>query len=165
MKKITFIRHAKSSWDFSNIQDIDRPLSERGIKDAKLMGTILKKENIYFDKIFSSPANRAINTAKIISSKINYPLNEINIKYEIYNSSTFDIFSIIKKTNSRQFNHIALVGHNPTFHSLIEIISNHNLLKLPTCSIITIVLNIEKYSNIKEGIGKIDKIRFPKNFK
>ena len=43
--------------------------------------------------------------------------------------------------------------------------SNYNILKLPTCSIITIVLKLKKYSNIKEGIGIIDKIRFPKNFK
>lgn len=165
MKKITFIRHAKSSWDFSNIQDIDRPLSEKGIKDAKLMGSILKKENIYIDKIISSPANRAINTAKIISSKINYPLNEIDTNYEIYNSSTIDIFSIIKNIDSNQVNHITLVGHNPTFHSLIEIISNYKISKLPTCAIITIVLNIKKYSSIKEGVGKISKIRFPKSFK
>tara|TARA_Y100000817_G_scaffold156723_1_gene122541 strand:+ start:5061 stop:5558 length:498 start_codon:yes stop_codon:yes gene_type:complete len=165
LKKITFIRHAKSSWDVSNMHDFDRPLSDRGIKDAKLMGKVIMNENIDLDKIISSPANRAINTAKIISSKINYPLNKIDINDEIYNSSTFDVFSIIKKIDSNQFNHIALVGHNPTFHNLIEIISNYNILKLPTCSIVTIFLKLKKYSNIKEGIGIIDKIRFPKNFK
>tara|TARA_Y100001980_G_C14396038_1_gene193706 strand:+ start:189 stop:686 length:498 start_codon:yes stop_codon:yes gene_type:complete len=165
LKKITFIRHAKSSWDVSNVHDFDRSLSDRGIKDAKLMGKIIMNENIKFEKIISSPANRAINTAKIISSEINYPINEIEINDEIYNSNTFNIFSIIKKIDSDQFNHIALVGHNPTFHSLIEIIANHNLLKLPTCAIVTIVLKVKKYSDIKEGIGIIDKIRFPKNFK
>ena len=77
------------------MHDFDRPLSDRGIKDAKLMGKVIMNENIDLDKIISSPANRAINTAKIISSKINYPLNKIDINDEIYNSSTFDVFSII----------------------------------------------------------------------
>jgi len=165
MKKITFIRHAKSSWSFSNLSDIDRPLSLKGIKDAKIMGKLINKEKIDIDKIISSPAKRAYSTAELIASEIKYPINQIDINHEIYNSNTYDIFSIIKDIDSIKVNHITLIGHNPVFHNLIEILTDFNLKKLPTCSIVTLILSINKYSEIKEGIGKIYKLRFPKNFR
>ena len=165
MKKITFIRHAKSSWDYSNLGDIDRPLALKGITDAKIMGKLLNKEKIGIDKIISSPAKRAYDTAELIASEIKYPINQIDINHDIYNSNTYDIFSIIKNVDSNKVNHMILVGHNPTFHNLIEIISNYKFPKLPTCSIVTLILNINKYNEIKEGIGKVYKLRIPKDFR
>ena len=129
------------------------------------MGKLLNKEKIDIDKIISSPAKRAYDSAKLIASEIKYPINEIDINIEIYNSNTYELFSIIKNIDSNKFSHITLVGHNPTFHNLIEIISNYKFSKLPTCSIVTLILNINKYNEINEGIGKVYKLRIPKDFR
>ena len=62
MKNLILIRHAKSSWDAPLI-DFDRPLSKRGIADAHLMavGTEAFMPKSYI--VWSSPAQRAKNTA------------------------------------------------------------------------------------------------------
>ena len=65
MKTLYLIRHAKSSWDDSTLTDFERPLNERGINDAPKMGKLLKEKNIIPELLISSPANRAISTAKI----------------------------------------------------------------------------------------------------
>lgn len=59
MKKIIFIRHAKSGWKDFSLDDIDRPLNNRGKKDAPFMGQQLKARGIQPDLILSSPAKRA----------------------------------------------------------------------------------------------------------
>lgn len=78
MKTLFLIRHAKSSWDDPNKDDFDRPLNERGKRNAPFMGKLLKKENILPDLIISSPAKRAIATAKIIADETGYPKNKIH---------------------------------------------------------------------------------------
>ena len=50
MKTVTFIRHAKSSWE-KNLPDRDRPLKGRGVKDAMLVANYFKGLGSYFDKI------------------------------------------------------------------------------------------------------------------
>ena len=44
MKNLIIVRHAKSSWEYQNIGDIDRPLKKRGINDAHLMSKVLAKK-------------------------------------------------------------------------------------------------------------------------
>ncbi|MGB4972019.1 MAG: histidine phosphatase family protein, partial [Cyclobacteriaceae bacterium] len=56
------VRHAKSSWENPDLSDFDRPLNERGRKDAPRMGKRIKEREITPDLMLSSPANRAIST-------------------------------------------------------------------------------------------------------
>ena len=68
MKKIFFLRHAKSSWSDFSLKDFDRPLSTRGIQDAKLMGNYFKAKNIDLDIVISSPSKRTKETLKHLFS-------------------------------------------------------------------------------------------------
>ncbi len=70
MKTLFFVRHAKSSWDDITAPDRDRPLNDRGKRDAPRMGERLAKRHVKADLILSSPANRAIATAQIIAKKL-----------------------------------------------------------------------------------------------
>ena len=64
--KILFlVRHAKSSWDNEALPDFERPLNERGKKDAPKMATRLKDKNIIINAFISSPAKRAKKTAEL----------------------------------------------------------------------------------------------------
>ena len=53
------MRHAKSSWGVPTMPDHDRPLNNRGKKDAPRMGKLLKENNLIPDIIISSTARRA----------------------------------------------------------------------------------------------------------
>src|SRR4029434_8634311 len=77
MKTLFLIRHAKSSWDDAALSDKDRPLDDRGKRDAPKMGKRLAKRDVKPDLILSSPAVRARTTAEIIAKKLDYKRNDI----------------------------------------------------------------------------------------
>ena len=70
MKRIFFVRHGKSSWSDPYLEDFHRPLKNRGLKDAKLIASILCKAGHNIDHIYSSDAERAVQTAKVFSKKL-----------------------------------------------------------------------------------------------
>ena len=73
MKTLYIIRHAKSSWENPTMSDLDRPLNERGKRDAPRMGKRLKEKAIHPTVLISSPAKRAFGTAKRIAEVLGYP--------------------------------------------------------------------------------------------
>jgi len=73
MKKIILIRHAKSAWDHPWLDDFERPLAERGLRDAPQMAASLKNRGITVDLICSSTAKRAKQTACLTAEVLGYP--------------------------------------------------------------------------------------------
>jgi phosphohistidine phosphatase len=88
-KKLLLLRHAKSSWDESNLSDYERPLNNRGKQNASTMGNFLKKENLVPDLIISSTAKRADKTANIIAKKSGYDKKIFESKI-LYGSTTVE---------------------------------------------------------------------------
>ena len=79
MKTLYIVRHAKSSWEYDGIEDIDRPLKKRGINDAYLMSKVLNEEINRPDVFLSSSANRALHTSVIFCNRFKYPLSNLKI--------------------------------------------------------------------------------------
>jgi probable phosphoglycerate mutase len=77
--EIYLVRHGETEWNLQRRYQGsgDSPLTEKGINQAKALNQFLKE--ITFDKIYSSPANRALHTAQIITGK---PLSEITVVKE-----------------------------------------------------------------------------------
>ena len=150
IKSLILIRHAKSTWDLKTSSDFDRPLNSEGINDAKLMGNILLNKINKLDIILSSPANRAIHTAKIIKSQLKLSI-DIKQREEIYRASYTDLISMIAKLNNK-ISSIALIGHNPTIHILLEKLSGKIFIKFPTCSIAQINFSSNSWVDIDMGI-------------
>lgn len=72
---IYFIRHGESEANLKHLfagQRDDSPLTEKGKEQARLEGLKVKGMNLNINKIISSPLNRAIDTAKIISNIIEF---------------------------------------------------------------------------------------------
>ena len=67
-KTLLLIRHAKSSWDVGTLNDFERPLNDRGKKDAPMMARRLLDKKVSIDAFVSSPAKRAKKTAELFSS-------------------------------------------------------------------------------------------------
>ena len=83
MKTWVMVRHAKSSWEF-NLTDRERPLADRGVKDAILIGRELSKHNLQIDQVFSSPAKRAFDTALLMGSELGLSTENIQVEEELY---------------------------------------------------------------------------------
>ena len=143
MKKILFIRHAKSDWGNSFLKDHDRPLNNRGEKDAKKMGARLKKKEIYPELFISSSASRALQTCQIIKEELNSTSNT-EINSNIYSNGIDGILDSIYSVNDK-INFLVFFGHNPTMHNIANQISKEPIHKFPTCSCILASCNIENW--------------------
>ena len=159
MKKLFIIRHAKSDWDDSNLDDFDRPLNKRGEKNAPFMGQLLTNKNIKPDLIISSPALRAITTAQLIAKEVNYEktITPNQYIYEAYVTSLQEIIEYIHDSNDTVF----LVGHNPGVSALAYMLCD---LKenLPTCAVVEIQFDCNSWMDVNKSNSKLISYDFPK---
>ena len=162
MRKLYIIRHAKSSWKDLSLSDFERPLNKRGIKDAPLMGDMLKRKNILPDIIISSPAKRAKATAKVIAKEINYtkPIVYDSDIYEAGMSTLRNIVNSIDNKNKSVF----LFGHNPGLGMLVDIFVGL-YENIPTCGIVGIEFNCKKWEDISATNAKLSSFKYPKMYK
>ncbi|MEI9417788.1 histidine phosphatase family protein [Mesorhizobium sp. Cs1321R2N1] len=70
MKQLLLLRHAKSSWDDPDLDDFDRPLAERGLKAARLIGRELAARDWLPDLALVSPALRTRDTWRLVASEL-----------------------------------------------------------------------------------------------
>jgi phosphohistidine phosphatase len=161
MKMIYFVRHAKSDWSIPGIDDFDRPLNQRGYSDAHRMGRFLKK-NISGDLLFvSSPAIRALSTALIFATEINFPLNNIQLAKDLYEAETDDYEYVIGELDNR-INSVLIFGHNPTISEVVAKCSRTSATELPTCAVSILRFQTNEWSAIYAADGEIAEQHFPK---
>lgn len=164
MKSLFLVRHAKSSWDYPELSDFERPLNKRGKKDAPLMGEVFNKLNIKPDQIISSPAVRAITTARTIAESINYPVENIKTIEAIYEVGTKDLLKLIRSTDNK-INSLMIFGHNPALTLLSNDIGDKYIDNIPTCGMTAIEFDITSWQDLKSESGKIKLFEFPKKYK
>lgn len=154
MKKIYIMRHAKAIKEKDNLDDFDRKLSSKGKNDLKKLFEKLKSYSINIEFIYTSPAIRAVKTAKKILKK--YALNKTQIcKLDLlYKEDLNHLYSFILNLDSDK-KEVLLVGHNPTLIKLIERLSSVHLDSFPTSSIICLEFEVEKFSSIQEHSGRV----------
>lgn len=152
MKKIYFVRHAKSSWEFV-MDDFDRPLNTRGFNDADLIGKYLNEQNLVVDAVYSSSANRAETTARIICEDLGIPLSKIQRSKKLYDFDGVGVVNFIKNEIPNTYNSVLIFGHNPCLNRLVNTYGSQIFFKFPTCTVVGIEFNIKEWHKIKEGLG------------
>lgn len=161
MKRLLLIRHAKSSWSNPDLEDIDRPLSKRGKRDAPFMGERLGREGIFPDLIYTSPAKRARKTAKHIARSVGYPDEGIVRKSDIYSSDINSLLAVVKET-PENVNTLFLVGHNYVLTDLAEFLTGEVLVNVPTCGIVAMQFGCSVWSDVDGGHGELLFFDYPK---
>lgn len=160
MKTLYLIRHAKSSWNDMSLDDFDRPLNKRGKRDAPVMAQWLKKKVETLDAIISSPAKRAMKTAKYFAESFG-----ISVQYHksLYHAGQEEILSSIYGADN-EHGSIAIFGHNPGFTYFANTYAdNQNYIdNVPTCGIVAINSNAEKWSDFNEQNSRIQFFMYPK---
>lgn len=161
MKTIYLVRHAKSDRENTNLLDIERPLNERGYSNANSMSQVFNEKQDNPGIIISSPAIRAFSTASIFAKNLNYDLNTILIKKELYESSTKDYLSVITDMDE-QFKSLMLFAHNPTISSFADSLCKALPMEMPTCAIAGIRFDCKKWKDIKNLKGELFLFEYPK---
>lgn len=161
MKTLIFIRHGKSSWDY-DVDDKDRPLKERGISDAHLIGKELSSFGITIDYSFSSPANRALHTAMIVLRNLDFNFEYFKVSNQLYDFSGHSVLYFCKNLNE-DLNTVLLFGHNYAFTSLVNNLGDKYIENLPTAGMAQLNFDVNSWSEIK--LGKTQEIRIPKTLR
>jgi phosphohistidine phosphatase len=164
MKTIILIRHAKSSWDDNNISDFERPLNNRGKKDAPAMAKILKEKIRKPDVIISSPAERAFSTALAFSDAFGYPQEKIRKEIGIYNGGADKILDIIRSL-PEEYSMALLFGHNPVITRLACHLGGVFIDNMPTASAAAIEFLDDSWEFIGDKSGKLLFFEYPKKYK
>jgi phosphohistidine phosphatase len=118
MKTLLLLRHAKSSWKDSEIDDHERPLNKRGKKDAPRMGRLLKEENLLPDLILSSSAKRCRKTADEIIQHSGFR-GETRLTIRLYEADAAAIRECLSQTEDT-FQRVLVIGHNPGLEEFLE---------------------------------------------
>ena len=160
MKNLLIMRHAKSSWEFTDLSDHDRPLNNRGKRDAPRMGKVLLKERLVPQLIISSSAARARSTAEKVAKTSHYD-GKISVESSLYRTGSSAYVNALRQlTNS--YNTVLIVGHNPDVEQLVEILTG-NAMTMPTCALAYVKLSIEIWLDLKnDKKGELAKIWRPK---
>jgi phosphohistidine phosphatase len=158
---LTLLRHAKSSWNNNDLEDFHRPLNNRGLKVAPVMGQRFADKKCKLDAIISSPALRAITTAQIIAQKNGFIVEQISPNIDIYEATLDVLMNLIHQVND-QLGSIMLVGHNPGFTELVNYLGNVSIDNMPTCSMAQIEFDVGSWQEISEHSGKLISFDYPK---
>jgi phosphohistidine phosphatase len=160
-KQLLIIRHAKSDWNNPNLRDFDRPLNKRGEVNAPEMAQRLVKQNIIPQLIVSSPALRAITTARLFAENWKIKANEIKEEPSIYEAPFKSILKVINQLDN-QNDIVAIFGHNPGLTDLVSYLDGY-LDNMPTCSVVYIEFPFDDWRMISEGTGKVLLFDYPKS--
>jgi phosphohistidine phosphatase len=162
MKILYIVRHAKSSWEYDGINDIDRPLKKRGIEDAYLISKILQKKIETPSVFISSSANRALHTAMIFSYSFNYPLANLKISKSLYSFSDGYLIKTVK-TLDNGFDSAIIFSHDHGISDFVNKYGNKHVDHVPTCGVVAIEFRTNHWKDIKNG--KTLFTDFPKYYK
>lgn len=160
MKRLYLIRHAKSSWSNLRISDFDRPLNQRGKREAPLMAQRLAKYGAFPDALISSPAKRARTTAEIVARVVDYPRKKIHYDDLAYTSETVDLLKVVRET-ADQVETAFLVGHNYAITDLAVLLTGEYIKKIPTSGIVAMELSVDSWTDVGPGKGAMLFFDFP----
>ncbi len=146
MKTLLIIRHAKSSWDNANISDIDRPLNDRGRRDAPVMAKRLIKAGVQIERFVSSTAKRARQTAELIGHEFSVKDKEIVLVPGLYHAEIQDFRDVIAALDDKD-GAVALFSHNPGITALVNMLTSVRLDNMPTCGIFAVKSSAEHWSD------------------
>ena len=148
-----------------NVDDFERPLNERGKRDAPRMAKRLKEKDIHPGLMISSPAKRALSTSKRIAKILGYPKENIKEERKLYHPDEDTMLSVVQQLSDKT-NQVMLFSHNPgltEFVNTLMMSDEFDIENVPTCGIVALQFESDHWSDIKWGTGKLLFFDYPKS--
>lgn len=161
MKTLYLCRHAKSSWADPGMDDFDRPLNERGQRNALFMANLFRERGEPIDLIVTSPANRALTTARAFAASMQVSEERFVQDRNIYLAERPTLSHLVSELPAAA-DRVILFGHNPGFSLLADHLSDAGIDNLPTCGMVRIDLPVEDWPHATKGCGTLVWFDYPK---
>lgn len=162
MKRLYIVRHAKSSWGDFTTPDFDRPLNDRGKKDAPEMAKRLLDKNINIDVFISSPAKRAKSTGKAFCKVYDRDKEEIIFIPELYHASV-ETFNKVSATIDDKYSSAAIFSHNPGITDFVNtLVKDVSIDNMPTCAVFAVEIEANSWKDFLSASKKFLFVDYPK---
>jgi phosphohistidine phosphatase len=160
MKKLTLIRHSKSSWADPMLNDFDRPLNKRGENDLPQMAKRVRDFGLFPDRILTSGALRALTTAEALADTLELPSEQLFELPELFESCCETLLHVLQQQPDH-CHHLMLVGHSPGLDALAHYLTHETLSKFPTSAVLHIHLSITRWSEVADSCGTRELFDYP----
>lgn len=162
MKTLLVIRHAKAESAFT-LSDFERPLNDRGKKDAPVMATRVMARNISVDAFISSPAKRAKKTAELFAETMKQTAEEIIFISSLYHAPPEVFFDVIKDMDD-SFETIAVFAHNPGITYFVnQLVTTVRIDNMPTCAVFAVQAPVSQWKEFVRAKKEFLFFDYPKN--
>ena len=160
MRTLMLMRHAKSDWDASYGADHDRPLSQRGVRSAHLMGRVIAGAELIPDLVISSTAIRARTTAQLAAESGAWACS-IDLEPGFYGTAPNTVLTLASK--APDVDRLMLVGHQPTWSLLVEKLTGARA-DMKTASVAIIDMMIETWAELETVQGILISLHHPRAY-
>lgn len=160
MKTLLVVRHAKSEQGLL-LNDFDRPLNDRGKRDAPVMAKRIATHGANPELIVSSPAKRAKKTAEFFFKELKLPDSAFILKSELYHAPPQVFFDVIGQLDD-SFNDVALFSHNPGITYFVNLLTEMRLDNMPTCGIFAVKADIARWKDFEKSAKTFWFFEYPK---
>lgn len=162
MKTLLLVRHAKSDWGNPALEDFERPLNDRGKKDAPAMAKRLLEKKIIIDAILSSTAKRAAKTAKSFAEVYELKKSRVFFTNDLYMAGDAAFYTAIENAEDK-FDTIALFSHNPGLTDFANQLTDARIDNIPTCGVFAIKVNTDTWKEFKSATKEFWFFDYPKS--
>lgn len=169
-RQLTLLRHAKAasiplSWSGADANedesDLNRPLSERGERDAPLMGRRLQARKARPTLFLTSPARRARQTARIVAREIGFPQEFLQHEPELYLATPEQILDVLARQAST-FKDVVVCGHNPGLTELANRLTGSGIDNIPTTGVVIIEFKVHAWADIVQERAELLLFDYPR---
>jgi phosphohistidine phosphatase len=161
VKTLLIVRHAKSDWGHAGLPDHDRPLNDRGRRDAPAMARRLAERGTVPDRIRSSTALRARTTAAAFAETFGREASTVELDATMYATSVEHLLDLVAELDDAD-SAVMLVGHNPEFSEFATRLTGEGV-ELPTCTVAEVRLPIERWADAAGSAGELVRVDTPKH--
>lgn len=150
MKSLLVVRHAKSSWEWEDRSDFDRPLNDRGKRDAPVMAQRLVTHAAIPDLLVSSPAKRARKTAELFAAELGMSPDGILFFPELYHAPSPIFYEVIRGFDDSK-NVVALFSHNPGITEFVSSLTDVRVDNMPTCGVFGVHVDTASWASFRSA--------------
>jgi len=160
-KILLLVRHAKSSWNDPSLNDFERPLNERGKKDAPEMAKKLNSKKINIDAFVSSPAKRARQTCKYFAKEFDLKKKNVVREPKLYEAGEESFYEVIEGFRNK-WDSVAIFSHNPGITSFANSLTENRVDDMPTCSVFAVKVSADKWKEFRTAKKEFLFFDYPK---